>query len=272
MRGGIVVLSTIAYLAHALYSGKEWMAPDGIPAIKIHDNIITQPLGQALFLMALGPVSVTGNHLTSQGADVKANPLSLLAGTVFILDLGISKDLMMLIFLSGFKDLPKRNMDTVNVAMVQAQADENAGMRYLYMPSGTVMFSNNQVLLDLRTPDVNFSLSSQLIASLDDVAYCNNQSECSSLVDFLFTDAAIVAVTQRCNDNRFQEGFTLTGISLFSYGFMNIAMGNQATHCLLVFDNSGFGTTIGNNVLLTTGCPENRLLIAEKYGVPTTQQ
>ena len=105
MRGGIVVLSTIAYLAHALYSGKEWMAPDGIPAIKIHDNIITQPLGQALFLMALGPVSVTGNHLTSQGADVKANPLALLAGTVFILNLGISKDLMMLIFLAGFKAL-----------------------------------------------------------------------------------------------------------------------------------------------------------------------
>ncbi len=271
MRGGIVVLSTIAYLAHALYSGKEWMAPDGIPAVKIHDNIITQPLGKALFLMALGPVSVTGNHLTSQGADVKANPLSLLAGTVFILNLGISKDLMMLIFLSGFKDLPKRNMDTGTVAMVQAQANGNAGMRYLYMPSGTVMFSNNQVLLDLRTPDVNFSFSSQLIASLDDVAYCNNQSECSSLVDFLFTDAAIFAVTQRCNDNRFQEGFTLTGISLFSYGFMNIAMGNQATHCLLVFDNSGFGTMIGNTVLLTAGCPDRERLIAEKYAVVPVQ-
>ena len=162
-------------------------------------------------------------------------------------------------------------MDTGNVAVVQQQADENAWMRYLYMPSGTVMFSNNQVLLDLRTPDVNFSFSSQLIASLDDVAYCNNQSECSSLIDFLFTDAAIVAVTQRCNDNRFQEGFTLTGISLFSYGFMNTAMGNQATHCLQVFGNINFVTKLGNTVLLTTGCPERELLIAKKYAVVRVQ-
>jgi hypothetical protein len=274
IRGGIVMLSTFAYLAHALYAGKEWLAPDGIPAIKVHDNIITQPLGQALFLMALGPVSVTGNHLTSQGADFKANPLALLAGTVFILNLGISKDLMMLTYLSGFKDLPKHNIDTVNVAMVQAQADENAWMRYLYMPSGTVMFSNNQVLLDLRNPDDNFPLSSQLIASLDDVAYCSNQSECSSLskTDTLITDAAIYAVTQRCNDNRFQEGFTLTENSLFSYGFMNTAMGNQATHCLQVLGNSNFVTEIGNNVLLNTDCPKRRRVIAEKYGVLTAQQ
>lgn len=274
IRGGVVMLSTFVYLAHALYAGKEWLAPDGIPAIKIHDNIITQPLGQALILMALGPVSVTGNHLTSQGADFKANPLAFLAGTVFILNLGISKDLMMLAFLASFKSLAKLNMDTGNVAMVQAQADENPWLRYLYMPSGTVMFSNNQVLLDLRTPDFNFSFSSQLIASLDDVAYCGNQSECSSLpkTGSLSTDAAIFAVTQRCNDNRFQEGFTLTGISLFSYGFMNIAMGNQATHCLVVLDNNGFGTMIGNNVLLTAGCDERRRVIAEKYGVLTAQQ
>jgi len=272
LRGGVVILSTMAYLAHTLYSSTEWLAPDGIPAIKIHDNIITQPLGHALFLMALGPVSVTGNHLTSQGADYKANPLSLLAGTVFILNLGISKDLMMLAFLAGFSSLAKLNIDPSNIVVVQEQADENAWLRYLYMPSGTVMFSNNQVLLDLRNPDVNFPFSSQLIASLDDVAYCDNQSECSSLIDVLFTNTAIIAVTQRCNNNRFQEGFTLTRNSLFSYGFMNTAMGNQATHCLQVLGNINFVTTIGNNVLLTTGCPERRLVIAEKYGGLTTQQ
>ncbi len=272
MRGGIVMLSTFAYLAHAVYSDNEWMAPDGIPAIKIHDNIITQPLGQSLFLIALGSVSVTGNHLTSQGMDYKANPLSLLAGTVFILNLGISKDLMRLVFLAGFSYLARLNMDTGNVATVQKQVEENSWLRYLYMPSGTVMFSNNQVLLDLRNPDFNFSLSSQLIASLDDVAYCNNQSECSSLIDFLFTDAAIFAVTQRCNDNRFQEGFTLAWNSLFSYGFMNTALGNQSTHCLQVLGNINFVTTIGNKVLLTTGCPERELLVAGKYGMLRTEQ
>lgn len=272
LRGGIVIVSALAPLAHGLYAGKEWLEPDGIPAIKIHHNIITQPLGQALFLIALGPVSVIGNHLTSQGADFKANPYALLAGTVFIVNLGIAKDLLLLAFLASFKTLPGFNVDSTHAATVQQQANEFTWLRYLYLPSGTVMFSDNQVLLDLRNPDINFSFSSQLIASLDDVAYCNNQSECSSLVDFLFTDAAIFAVTQRCNNNRFQEGFTLTLTSLFSYGFMNTAMGNQATHCLQVFGNSNFLTKIGNTVLLTFGCPDRESLIAGKYVAQTTKQ
>ena len=33
--------------------------------LKIHDNIVSQPLGQALSLQALGPVSVVANHLTN---------------------------------------------------------------------------------------------------------------------------------------------------------------------------------------------------------------
>ena len=272
-RGGVVIVSTFAYMVNAVYYDdkhtivKEWTVPDGIPAIKIHDNIITQPLGQALFLMALGPVSVTGNHLTSQGADYKANPLALLAGTVYILNLGISKDLMMLAFLTGFKALHSPNMDTANAASVQQQADENAWLRYFYFPSGTVLFANNQVLLDLRNLEPNFSLSSQLIASLDDVTYGNNQSECSSLIDVLATDTVIYAITQRCNDNRFQEGFTITGTSLISFGFMNTAIGNQATHCLQVFGQKNFVKTLGNTVLFRASCQEFGKAIADKYNL-----
>jgi hypothetical protein len=66
--------------------------PDGIPAAKIHDNVITQPYGQTICLTVLGPVSIVGNQLTTQNADINVNPLSVIAGTVFILNLGISKD------------------------------------------------------------------------------------------------------------------------------------------------------------------------------------
>ena len=36
-------------------------AQNGVPALKVHDNIVSQPLGQALAAAALGPVSVQGN-------------------------------------------------------------------------------------------------------------------------------------------------------------------------------------------------------------------
>ena len=40
---------------------------NGMPAAKVHDNIVSVPLGQALAMIALGPVSVLGNQFTSRG-------------------------------------------------------------------------------------------------------------------------------------------------------------------------------------------------------------
>ena len=64
-RAGIYVGMTLKKLALELFEGAESLFLDGIPAIKIHDNVVVQPLGQALYLLALGPVSVVGNHLTT---------------------------------------------------------------------------------------------------------------------------------------------------------------------------------------------------------------
>ena len=66
---------------------------DGIPTLKIHENIVVQPLGHSLYAMVKGPVSVEGNQFTTLGID-KTNFLSRIAGTVLILNLGISKDLL----------------------------------------------------------------------------------------------------------------------------------------------------------------------------------
>ncbi|MBK6878783.1 MAG: hypothetical protein IPG99_20690 [Ignavibacteria bacterium] len=128
-----------------------------------------------------------------------------------------------------------------------------------YLPNGKVMFSSNQTTLDMRSPLKNLCLSSQFIASLDDVAFNTNQSECAGLLaaekkaitfDFVLVNTVLFGVTVRSNDNRFSDGVTLTLFSLASFGFMNTATGNQSTHCLitlgvkkavnsnLVFDNT----------------------------------
>jgi parallel beta-helix repeat protein len=241
-RGGIVIGMSFKPLKPQTVSNTntQWLSSDGSPAAKIHDNTVTQPVGQSLFLIAYGPVSIVGNSLTSQGTDFKVNPLALLAGSVFILNLGFSRDLVGYLFLNSFKQTPKSTVEIV----------QSPNVRLLYLPSGTVLFANNQVSLDLRSPEISVAFSSQLIASLDDVAYNNNQTECNSLIDVILTDVALFGLTIRSNDNRFQEGITIALYSLFSYGYMNIAASNQSTHCLIV---------LGNPALTVLGA-DNRVL------------
>jgi len=280
LRGGVVIRMGFMQLAYKILQDKELLSPDGIPAVKIHDNIITQPLGQALFIMAFGPVSVIGNQLTSQGADFKVNPFSLLAGSVFILNLGISKDLMKVLFLSRFKYLAAASMNvyksnltvgsTTGGRIETSLTSDLLGIiqRILYLPNGNILFANNQTTLDLRSIEPNFAFSSQLIASLDDIAYTSNQSECTSFVDSLYTDAALVGVSIRSNDNRFQEGFTITLNSLFSYGFLNTATSNQATHCLQVFGAKRVYDPLENIIIDTTGCPELLIIVGTYLAAP----
>jgi hypothetical protein len=106
--------------------------------------------------------------------------------------------------------------------------------QFFYLPSGDVLFSNNRTTLDLRAPEFNFTLSSQIIISLDDVTYSGNQAECTSVLDIVFSDVVALGNTIRASDNRFQEGFTLALYSLISVGLlMNTTALNQATHCII---------------------------------------
>jgi hypothetical protein len=266
LRGGVVVAMSFKALNSKQISDTDLLSPDGIPAVKVHDNIITQPLGQALILLAMGPISVVGNQLTSQGADFRVNPLSLMAGTIYILDLGISQDLIALLLLASFRNLAAQNNATLQANYRPTVA--NTLRRLLYLPSGTVLFANNQITLDLRTDEINLALSSILIASLDDVAFNSNQSNCNSLIDVILFDTVLFAVTVRSNDNRFQEGISMTFYSLFSYGFMNTATSNQSTHCLHVLGS--LPIEADNRVLFTYNCRDDNQRFKQSFGGITT--
>src|SRR5205823_1518572 len=65
------------------------------PALRVHDNIVTAPLGPALQARITGPVSVVANQLVSQGVTQPARHSTLAvflgaypAGSVMILNLG----------------------------------------------------------------------------------------------------------------------------------------------------------------------------------------
>lgn len=235
-RGGIVVKS--AFKTGNLSKSFSTTIPsfDGVPAVIVHDNVVVQPHGFALYLVAFGSVSVVSNQFTSLGTD-KTNRVSIFASAVYILNLGISKDLLLLAFKNMGKTTPVDNKKASTDPSAQ-----NALIALQYLPNGKVMFSSNQTTLDMRSPLRNLCLSSQFIASLDDVAFNTNQSECASLLavagnaitfDFVLINTVLFGVTVRSNDNRLSDGITLTLYSLASFGFMNTATGNQSTHCLL---------------------------------------
>jgi hypothetical protein len=235
-RGGIVVKSAfkVGSLNKLFNAAKPSF--DGVPAVVVHDNVIVQPHGVALYLMAFGPVSVVSNEFTSLGTD-KTNPISIFASAVFIFNLGISKDLLLL----AFKNMGKTTPDD-NKKKASNQSAQKALIALQYLPNGKVMFSSNQTTLDMRSPLRNLCLSSQFIASLDDVAFNTNQSECAGLLavvnktitfDFVLVNTVLFGITVRSNDNRFSDGITITPFSLASFGFMNTATGNQSTHCIL---------------------------------------
>lgn len=269
LRGGVVVAMSFKRLSDKLLDDRELLAPDGIPAVKVHDNIVTQPVGRALTILAFGPVSVVGNQLTSQGADFRANPLSLLAATVFILNLGVSQDLLAFLLLASYRNLAYSDKAMFSADYNATRGDSSRIPKFFYLPSGTVLFTNNQTMLDLRTEERESVFSSQLIASLDDVAYNGNQLTCTSFFDVILTNTSLFGVTVRSNDNRCQEGLSSTLYSLFSYGLVNTATSNQATHCLHVLGN--LVTEADNMVLFTFNCLEDSRLLKRTFAPTTTE-
>src|SRR6185436_1916213 len=93
LRGGIVICFAFppTVVVDTLFgSGPE---QNGVPAVRLHDNIVSTPLGRALTLMALGPVSIVSNQFTSQGIPPTSVDFSgLIAGAVLIFNLGFSND------------------------------------------------------------------------------------------------------------------------------------------------------------------------------------
>ena len=253
-RGGIVVKMAFKQIMQDYLELVEqnFATFDGVPAIKVHDNIVTQPRGHALFLMAFGPVSVVSNQFTSQGSD-RRNPFSVIASSVFIFNLGVSKDLLLLLLGEKWANMSE------NGANANSYSSSKPNLTLLklleYLPSGRTMFADNQTALDMRTPDSNLSFSSQLILSLDDIAFTSNQSECAAFLslkplafDVALLNTVLLAPTCRVADNRFTDGLTLTLYSALSLGLlMATTTGNQATHCILTM---GAKKAVANNLVL----------------------
>ncbi len=222
-RGGINIVHAISPRIATKLSSTSFGYIKAVSAVRVHENTVAVPLGQALVLDALGAVSVVGNQFTSRGAVAfSVEQIASFASTVLIFDRGYPIELFGLF---TYQSVAK---GTTVFGTAEGR---------LALPNGNVLFSNNQCLLEMqaRTPLV---LSSVVIFTLDDLGFHNNQCLALLPVGRLLTQAILFGLSAQATDNRFEEPLSRTGLNtLFSavtLGLQNITSQNQATHCLSI--------------------------------------
>jgi len=244
-RSGIHFVSVEVPLLSIAYDDEETTVfrQDGTPAAKIHDNVIVQPVGQAIYMVARGPVQVNDNQLTSRGVMPVQN-FATISGTVFIVNLGLPEEFLNLLtsFAAVTTGGSGGSVSNVGAFSYDSRAAHVANpLAGLPLANGNVQFNNNHCSLDLFGTETTFVLNSIMILSLDDVAFQNNQCECSLDLlreyDFILMPNFILGLTVRLNGNRFEEGLFNALFSTFSWGlFMHTVTANQATHCMWLRD------------------------------------
>jgi len=238
-RGGIYIVFAVAPRVPVQPQLQPAPAQNGVPAVKIHNNIASSPLGQALIMAALGPVSVLGNQFTTHALIVRADNSTFFAATVLILNLGLSNELYFQLL--GFMAVTAGQVKSKDSYTIEGDTlvspkpgldDESLGQ---YLANGNVLFANNQCLLDLVDKVDELAISSILIASLDDVAFENNQCDCDLIPgDFIFSQAVLFGMSLRVTGNRFKEGLLNAWFSAWTLGLLNMTTNNQSTHCLFI--------------------------------------
>ncbi|MCP5102691.1 MAG: right-handed parallel beta-helix repeat-containing protein, partial [bacterium] len=274
-RGGIVIDMCISFNYHDIKNAPvedvdmenitlaEVIGEFGLPALEVHDNTVIQPLGHAFAVTARGPVSVVNNRFTSRDINSGVGSRTVLAGTVYIFNLGVSQNYPALlnsyskIFSPDMKLSDTTPMNDMSAAYINAYLGT-------YCSDGNVLFSNNQTTLELRGKETamgfpfefDFALSSVFIFSMDDVGFMGNQSDCNFSIDLLFTNTAIFGVSVRTCNNRFKEGLIYSLFSLVSAALANAVTFNQATHCIYTQGSKELLEETGNIVLAGKSCKE----------------
>jgi uncharacterized protein DUF6519/parallel beta helix pectate lyase-like protein len=194
--------------------------PDGWPAALVQGNTVVAPQGQALRLMGVGAMRVTGNNLTAREV-LEGTGFRGLIGAVMILNSGVPAYLTRQLLAFGFL--------TSRVSVDNPDRDDR-----LFV-NGPVDVSNNVVTLDLLRGVNDFALASIIVITLDDLGFQNNQTEVDLGIDFVAIDAMMFGTTLRVTGNGFMESFFGCFFSALADSLL-LCTGslNQGTHCIRI--------------------------------------
>lgn len=244
---------TAAVASGALFYSNTETRPGIGSQVRVHDNVIDQPQGRALFLLGAGHLSIANNRLASNAAGT--HPTDALANALLVGDLGVSREWtssLLRILILQFYGLSSDS--ACYYSRVRKTLDSALALR---MRTGKLLFTDNQVSFDSVANGRNstgFALSSALLFSLDDLAVLDNQFEFNAEWRLVLADLIAAAASVRVNDNRFAETWGRSLLSAASLGFMNTTSHNQSTHCLRAL---GQLTAVqGNLTLAEAFCPD----------------
>ncbi len=224
------------------------------PAARIHANLVDQPAGQALYVLAVGPVQCNDNALANELSGL--SDVERLAGTVFMYDLGGVTRAGAGITLGrnkpGQETEPKEDAapnGSTHAAPASMLAQRTAAAATL-IPSGNLMFNDNQ----LRTGPGNTSTTCHLLGTMDDLACQDNQSDCLRSAN-MFANGLLAGDTVRATGNRLSEPAGSALLSLFTLGVrLNNTSFNQGEHCIVGVDqNPAMAEVIFGNQVLNPG-------------------
>jgi hypothetical protein len=197
----------------------------GLPAAGIRDNVVVSPRGHAVVVVALGPVAVAGNALTSLGPFTQPGlPATAIGSCVFVWNAGLATGVP--------AATPVGATAGVNVAGAAAASPG--------LPDGRTLLADNLVTLRTSASDKGgtsmVDLPVRVVASVavlsgDDIGISGNAVRSS--VDGLFYDVFAVGRTVRASHNRMSE---IPGTAAASYAGVagwHVATANQGTHCIL---------------------------------------
>lgn len=238
VRGGIVMLASSLNVIDET-PDETFFKATARPACRIHDNIVDQPAGKALSLLAVGPVSIQNNHFNAELSGPEDQ--EKLVGAVQVFNFGQSHSMV------PSKMAPSHFMDSARMWATGFS-----------LPSGNILFCGNQT----RLGSLNKSMLTQFIYSQDDIGFSGNQSDSLgrgiqvAKKIFLVINTMLWGETVRSTANRFKEMAAigeLIDISLFSCSnSMNNTTDNQGDHCIIAFNKDSSQSAIDRDNLVVT--------------------
>jgi hypothetical protein len=243
-RGGIVLPSARPPIVaiDVPESPTPLLRQNGVPAARIHGNVIVVPEGRAICIIADGTVVIEDNELTSRGpalsrvTNVGSNPplttaLDSIGGTIAVVgNLGISAE-------AGQQKLVSVNASPHLTIDVDGSA-LRPGLASLpqIAAGGVTKFDDNQCFLDLLERRGDAVPSAVYLVTFDDLSVQDNQIICDlGRGDVLVRNLFTFAWSQRVSGNRFQENASIQAVSAMTNSIaMNTTVDNQSTHCLMV--------------------------------------
>lgn len=198
----------------------------GMPALRMEENVVRVPLGQALEVLGFGPFAISNNHF-SCGGNIPGTTSSKLR-CVTILNLGTAIELI----------AASSPSQVYGVATSYNPAFNANAASPFTSSSGAVMFTNNYCQLELReVPQTNFA--SVMIGSLDHLTFSNNHCWLDATGQGLatsgqgmFVDAFLLGGSLNVIGNRFQEAQNAVVLSAWTVGQLNVTSQNISTFCI----------------------------------------